>query len=152
MGGLFMNKIINVGHKESALSLLRLIKDNDYVPFDIRITNSHIVELNKVIGKTIFRKDSLYISSRTLWEIMQPLGGKGKHHFHNLKPEEIFDTLEQLKYSKNISLSYDGRYLIITLSSNGLDQSAVIIEPNGSLKGIKGLNVARIVTIYPYKN
>ena len=61
-----MNVTLNVGNYVNAINLLNRIKDNNYVPFDIRITNTHIVNLNKLIGKTIFRKDSLYVNSKTL--------------------------------------------------------------------------------------
>ena len=145
-----MNKIINVGHKESALALLQLIKENDYVPFDIRITNSHITELNKVIGKTVFRKDALYISSKTLWEIMQPLGGMGRHHYHNLCPEDIYNAFATLKDSHDVIPSYDGRYLIITLATYNNVPLAIVVDPNGTLNGRNGLAIIKVITIYPH--
>ena len=146
-----MNTIINIKQKESALEYLKVIKENDYVPFDIRITNSHITELNKVIGRKVFRKDALYISSRTLWEIMQPIGGKGKHNYHGLTPLDICNALAAIKKPNEIIASHSGRYLIITLALY-MDSVpiAIVIEPNGSLKGAKNSNVIRIVTIYPY--
>ena len=84
-----MNVILNVGNYESSIEVLKRIKENEYVPFDIRITNTHLVNLNKLVGKTLFRKDSLYISSKTLWEIMQTKIGYGSHNYHALLPEDI---------------------------------------------------------------
>ena len=122
----------------------------DYVPFDVRIINSHIVRLNKIIGKTVFRKDTVYISSNTLWEIMQPLGGRGKHNFHNLKPEDIYNALSSMKKSTKVEASYDGRYLIITTSvvENNIPL-AIVVDPKADLNGKKGVNVTKIITIYP---
>ena len=144
-------KEINLGNQKSALEVIETVQKNDYVPFDIKIHNSHITELNKTIGKTIFRKDALYISSRTLWEIMQPVGGKGKHHFHGLTPYNVLDSLIKMKYSRDIIPSYDGRYLIITVSFvYEKVPLAIVIDPKGTLNGKRGNNVAKIVTIYPY--
>ena len=147
-----MIKEINIGNYESAIKVLTVIKENDYVPFDIRITNSHLTRLNKVIGFKLFRKDALYVNSRTLWEIMQPLGGKGKHHYHNLYPDEIFDILLNFNKSNLIIPTHDSRFLVVVISSKCQTKVkyAVIIEPNGTLSGTKGVNVTRIITIYPY--
>lgn len=146
-----MNKILNIGNKKSSIELIQIIKEKNYSSFDIKITNCHITELNKVIGKKVFKNDVLYINARTLWEIMQPIGGKGKHHYHNLSPEEIYDILMQAKNSKEIFASHDGRYLVITLSSL-INQSkyALILEPNGHSKNSYIASVIRVITMYPY--
>ena len=147
-----MKKIINIGDQTSALKTITEIKDNDYVPFDIEIKNSHILVLNKIIGLKIFRNNKLFISSKTLHEIMGPIGGRGKHHFHGLTPNEILNTLKQIRFSKEINVSYDGRYVIITLATNSENiPLAVIVEPNGSIHNNRKIAVTRIVTIYPQK-
>ncbi len=145
-----MNQTINVGKKESTLSILTRIKNNDYVPFDIRITNSHITKLNAIIGRKIFKKDVLYVNSKTLWEIMQPIGGIGRHHYHNLSPNDIYNALVTLRESKEIVPSYNGRYLIITLATYNGVSLAIVVDPNGTINGKNGLAIIKIITIYPY--
>ena len=76
----------------------------------------------------------------------------GKHHHHGLRPENIYEALSTMRYSKNISISYDNRYVIVTLASIKEDLNlAVIVEPGGSLKDNAKANIIRIVTIYPYR-
>ncbi len=147
-----MIKEINIGNPKTALKALTAIKNSDGSSADIRITNSHIKELNKIIGKNVFKKDALYVSSRTLWELMQPLGGKGWHHYHDLSPKNIYDVLNNLKRSKEVIPSYDGRYLVITIVTVFNEvHLVVILEPNGALYNDRTTSVNRIITIYPYK-
>ena len=147
-----MIKEINVGNPKTALKALIAIKNSNGSSIDIRITNSHIKELNKIIGKNVFKKDALFISSRTLWEIMQPLGGKGWHHYHDLSPENIYDVLNNIKRPEEVIPSYDGRYLVITIVTvfKGV-HLVVILEPDGTLYNNRMSSVNRIITIYPYK-
>ena len=146
-----MLNFINLGKEKSAIKNIEQIKNNKKRFQDIRIINSHITRLNKVIGKKVFKKDALYISAETLWEIMQPLGGKGKHNYHNLSPVDIYNALRTLKDSKDISVSYDNRYVIVTLAMvfKGVN-IAVIVTTNGFLKGDILNKVTRIITIYPF--
>ena len=147
-----MFKIVNLGNQESAIKVLTEIKENDYVPFDVRITNSHITNLNSVLGKKVFRKDALYVGSDTLWEIMQPVGEKGKHNYHGLTPLDILNALVSMKQSTEIEVSYDNRYLIVTLATVFDDVNlVVIVTPKGYLKNDSKTIVNRIITIYPKK-
>ena len=147
-----MIKIINIGEKELAIRAITEIKENDYVPFDVEIRNSHITELNKILGKKVFKNNSLHIGSQTLFEIMRPNGGKGKHHHHGLTPDAIFNALSTLRLSKEVSLSYDNRYLIVTLATILENVNiAIIITPKGNLKDNQKRYVNRIITMYPYK-
>ena len=144
---------INLGNKKDSIKILSSMKcekrpDN----YDIRIHNSHITELNTVLGKKVFKKNALYIGSETLWEIMQDVGGKGKHHYHGLSPRDVYNALITLRYSKEIDVSYDDRYLIVTLATVFDDINiAVIVATNGFLKTNLKKKVNKIVTIYPYK-
>ena len=147
-----MFKIINLGNQESAIQVLTDIKNKQYSPFDVRITNSHITSLNLIIGKKVFRKDTLYVGSDTLWELMQPIGNKGKHNYHGLTPQNIFDALVTMKQSTEIELSYGNRYLIVTLATIFDDINLiVIVTPEGYLKNETKTIVNRIITIYPKK-
>ena len=146
-----MIKIINLGNEKSALEILQGIKVRGKAWHDIRITNSHITELNKIIGSKVFKKDAVYISYQTLWEIMQPVGGKNKHNHHGLTPQNVFDALNTMHLSTDISISYDNRYIVVTLATvfDGI-KIAVIVSPSSALENDLEANVTKIITIYPY--
>ena len=102
----------------------------------------------------MFTKDSVYINSDTLWEIMQPVGRIGLHpHTHGLSPEEVFSALSTIKDSKDISISYDNRFIIVTLAtiSDGAN-IVVIVSPNCPLLNNANAGIIKIITIYPFKN
>ena len=147
-----MVKAINVGNEKSAIESLTLLKENKYEDLEIRLHNTHITDLNKVLGKNVFKNGAVYASGIMFWEIMQPLGEKGKHHYHNLTPENVYKALSTMRYSENVSLSYDNRYVIITLATieDGIS-IAVIVTPEGHTKKLIRRNVVRIITIYPCK-
>lgn len=149
MGFYLMFKTINLGNERFSLEILQRIKEKNNVSFDIRITNSHIKNLNVILGRNVFKKDTLFVSAKTLWEIMQPIGGKGKHHYHGLSPKDIYNTLTSLKYSKRIYFSYDNRYVILTLAVFEMAKLAIVVQPNCSLKDNATTNVIKIITIYP---
>ena len=144
------NVIINIGDKESCLQTLTQFKENKYVPFHVRITNSNIKELNKVIGRNVFKKDALYINSLSLWEIMQPIGGKGVHHYHGLTPEDVYNALSRLQYSKEIYTSCEDRYIVITDVAITKDVKLVVILASNALLYKERIDkVVVIITIYP---
>ena len=144
------NVILNIGDKESCLQTLIQFKENKYVPFYVRITNSNIRELNNVIGRKVFKKDALYINSLSLWEIMQPIGEKGKHHHHGLAPEEVYNALSRIQYSKEVYTSYEDRYIVITdVVVTDEVRLVVIVTPNETLVKENIDNVVVIITIYP---
>ena len=147
-----MLNFINLGKEKSAIKNIEQIKNNKKRFQVIRIINSHITRLNKVIGKKVFKKDALYISAETLWEIMQPLGGKGKHNYHNLSPVDIYNALRTLKDSKDISISYDNRYVIVTLATI-FDEAniVVVVSPNDFLNAHPNVEITKVITIYPIK-
>ena len=86
-----------------------------------------------------------------LLEIMQPLGEKGSHHYHNLTPEIVYEALSTMRYSESVTLSYDNRYVIITLATiaDGIN-IATIVSPSGKTKELGDRNVIRIITMYPH--
>ena len=146
-----MLNFINIGKKDSAIELLKQVKENDYVSFDVKLLNLHLKRLNMILGKNVIKNNSAYVNLQTLWEIMQDIGTKGQHHFHGLTPENVYEALRTLKDSKDVRISYDSRYVIISLAKFGNNTPiAVIIEPNGYIKKINNTAV-KIVTIYPYK-
>ena len=135
-----------------AIETLETYKEKKSRSDDIRIQNSHITELNKVLNKKVFKKNALFISSQTLWEIMQPIGGKGKHNYHGLTPDKVYDAIATLRFSTDVTLSYDDRYLIVTLATVFDDINiAIVITPKGTKKNNPENYINKIITIYPYK-
>lgn len=146
-----MQKNLNIGNKKGSLILLYSIKDGDNAPEDIKIKNSHISDLNKTLGRKVFANNVLYVGSETLREVMQPIGFKGKHNHHGLTPENVYEALCSMRHSNNVTLSYDGRYVIVTSATIiGDINIAVIVTPKGTTKLEINKNVIRIITMYPY--
>ena len=144
-----MNKIINVGNKESAIKAIKQIKEKDYTPFDLKITNSHIMSLNEKIGFIVFRKDSLYINSHSLWELMQPIGGKGSHHYHELTGEDIYIALSSIKDPYAVIDEGNNKYTIISVIESHFERPLlVVIEINAPLIINKKAKINKIVTIF----
>ena len=104
-----MNQTINIGNKDATLLFLTNLKNSKYQLTDIRLNNTHISDLNAVLGRKVFKNDVVFISSRTLWEVMQPIGGSGKHNYHGLTPENVYEAISTMRHSKNVTLSYDNR-------------------------------------------
>lgn len=73
-----MKRIINLGRKKQASRDLEQFKNKHYEAIDIEFTNVHLLKLNAIIGFKFFSKNSLYVRSSTLWEVMQPVGKKRK--------------------------------------------------------------------------
>ena len=145
-----MIKTINLGNKKESIEALSTFKEKKGISRYIRIINSNIKDLNKVIGRNVFKKDALYINSLSLWEIMQPLGAKGKHHYHGLTPEQVYDALSRLQYSKEVYTSYEDRYIVITdVFVTEEVRLVVIVTPNETLIKENIDNVIVIISIYP---
>ena len=147
-----MIKIINLGNQKSAIELLKILKENKYENLEIRLANTHITDLNKLLEKKIFKNGIVYTSASMLWEVMQPIGGRGKHNYHNLSPENVYEALSTMRYSKDVALSYDNRYVIVTLATTIGDISiAVIVTPIGTINMARNKCITKVITIYPYK-
>ena len=145
-----MQNIINLGNRKTAIMILEFFSLKK-MSVDIKIINTHIKELNKILKRKIFKKDSLFINAESLWEIMQPIGNKGKHNYHGLSPEKIYDALSTIRFSKDIIVSYDDRYLILTLATVFKEVNiAVIVTPKGNVKSSHQKEINRIITIYPF--
>ena len=91
-----MKKTINIKNEDDAEKMLYRFKNKRYSPIDIHFTNTDLKKLNALVGINLFRKNDLYVNSDTLYDIMQPIGGKGKHNYHGLTPKEILDVLNNL--------------------------------------------------------
>ena len=83
---------------------------------------------------------------------MQPIGGKGKYNYHGLTPDKVYDAIATLRFSTDVTLSYDDRYLIVTLATVFDDINiAIVITPKGTKKNNPKNYINKIITIYPYK-
>ena len=144
------NVIINIGDKESSLELLKIFKENKYVPFYVRVTNSNIMELNNILGRKVFKKDAVYISSQTLYEIMQDDQRQGSHHHHGLTPEQVYNALSRLQYSKEVVVTFDDRYVVITDVFVTDEVKLIVIVSSDTTVVVQDLkNIISIITIYP---
>ena len=148
-----MNKRINIGDKEKALSDIHEFSLKHYKPTDIEFFNVHLKELNDTCNKKIFDKNNLYVRSSTLWELMQPEGNKGKHNFHGLTGNDIFNVLKSLLQPFAVYYSRDSRIVISTNEENNRHEKIqIVIELHASLENNRDANINKIVSIYPKKN
>ena len=147
-----MQKIINLGNKKASLELLKHLSKNKYEAIEIRIKNTHIKELNRLIGKKVFKNDMVYADASMFWETMQPLGGRGKHNFHNLSPENVYDALSTIRNSTQVTLSYDNRYVIVTLATLECGVNIIaVVTPTGTIRTNVSKKITKIITLYPHK-
>ena len=145
-----MEEKINLAVKPLTISFLERMRDNDYVPYDVQITNSHIKELNELTGKKIFSKTSLYINSKTLHDIMQPIGGKDNHNYHGLTPEDVYMSLVSIKNPKYVYVTKYDRFAIISIELSHYDVPLMlIVEKDAGLQKDTEARINKIITIYP---
>lgn len=147
-----MKRIINLGRKKQASRDLEQFKNKHYEAIDIEFTNVHLLKLNAIIGFKFFSKNSLYVRSSTLWEVMQPVGKKGKHHYHGLEPKEIVDSLASILDSFLIYETYPKRYAVLVSGNEKYQNIAIVIELNAGLSNDRNANVNKLVTISPKDN
>ena len=146
-----MKRVINIGNKKQAYIALEQFRNKHYESIDIEFTNVHLTRLNELVGYKLFRKNSLYVRSSTLWEIMQPVGKGGKHHYHGLEPCEIVNALSSLFDTVLIYQSYSNRYAALVLGEK-YPVLMVVIELNAGLENNRGADINKQVTIYPKEN
>ena len=147
-----MNKIINIKNKKS-IDEIQVFKDKIFVPVDVKFENVHLKEINTLIGSELFSKNDLYINSKTLWELMQPLGNAGSHNYHELTPEDIYYALNDIAHPECVIKTKNERYAIIpTYISSFSEPLMIIIELSSGLIVNKNANINKIITIYPKSN
>ena len=148
-----MNKQINIAIKEKALNLLEKYRCKNYESTDIEILNVHLKDINFICNKKIFDKNSLFVRSSTLWELMQPEGNKGKHNFHGLSPEEIFNAMRGTVNPYCIYNTKENRIAVATMFVNNRNEKLlVIIELHAGLENDRFANINKLVSVYPKKN
>ena len=145
-----MIKEINITDQEETFDLLFKLKEKKCYDLEVRFKNVDLIKLNKLVKGKPFRKNDLYVNATTLFEIMQPLGSQGRHHYHDLKPEEIHNVLITLQNSKKVIPSIDDRYVVLTtvIASCGHPLIA-IIDTHSPLMNDRNANINKLVTLYP---
>ena len=145
-----MNITINLGEKESSITTLEQLGSNEYVPFDVQITNSHITNLNVLTKKKIIKNNSLYINSQTLYDIMQTEDGEGEHNYHGLTADDIYMALTSIKDPKYIFITKFGRFAIVSIELSHFKYPLMLVlETDAALVSNKKASICKIVTIYP---
>ena len=148
-----MNKRINIGDKVKAINDINQFSLKNYQAIDIEFFNVHLIELNDICKNKLFDKTKLYVRSSTLWELMQPEGEIGKHHFHGLSAEDIYDCIKELADPLCIYSSYNERIVIVTSKENARQEKMIlVIEKHSSLENNRDANINKLITVYPKKN
>lgn len=147
-----MKRVINIGNKKQACEQLKQFKNKHYESVEIEFTNVHLLKLNELVGFKLFTKNSLYVHSSTLWDVMQPVGNVYKHHSHGLEPQLIIDVLSSLKESILIFESYFDRYAVLVFGNETYPIIMLVIELNAGLTNNRNAKVNKLVTIYPKSN
>ena len=145
-----MARTINIANREKAIENLKEYKNKKYVLSDVRFENVHLKEVNKLLGYDIFSKNDLFINTISLWELMQPLGEKGGHNYHDLSPEDIVDALSSITEPYCILKTEISQYAILstTISHFG-EPLMVIIEVGAGLDKNINANINKLVTMFP---
>ena len=148
-----MIKTINLGEREESIEALKILKKDNKTSRDIQIINSHITNLNELIGERLIKNSRLYIGSQTLFEIMQEGTGKGQHNYHNLTADDVYLSLISIKDPKCVFTVNGGRFALISIELSHFDKPLmVVIETESGLIENKTASVSKIVTIYPRGN
>ena len=147
-----MTKNINIQNKKEALFELQRLKEKQY-EYDVKFTNVHLREINALVNMNLFSKNDLFVESNTLWDLMQPLGNSRKHHFHELSPEDILESLNSITTPYCVLKNDKGRIEIISsIQSHFGVQTIVVIELNSGLVVNSNANVNKMVTMIPKRN
>ena len=144
-----METTINIAKRKEAIKILKEYKNNLYQNTIVEINNIRLKSINKFFKSKIITRSNCFIESKTLWEIMQPIGDKNSHNYHGLNEEMVFNALDSLSNPIDVKPSYYRRFLIITIAveEHGHNLGA-IIEPNiYNITLDKTIN--KIITIHP---
>ena len=78
-----MKIVINVKEREKAIKEVDVFRKKKYDNKDIRFSNTELKKLNEKMRVNLFNKNDIFISSETLWELMQEVGESGKSWFNS---------------------------------------------------------------------
>ncbi|MCQ2796242.1 MAG: hypothetical protein MJ213_02885 [Bacilli bacterium] len=146
-------KIVNIKNKKKTLAILEYYQKKEQSGVEIKFINVHLCKINDLVGEKIFSKNDLYVMGETLYDVMQPLGGEGHHHFHGITVCEFLDALNFAYKPIGIYTTYRSRYVIATLAVNSTNENIVlVIEKGAGLKNNRNANINKLVSIYPKHN
>ncbi len=145
-----MRRNINVKDAKNAVKDMVEYAERDRGHFDVRFRNVHLCLLNETVGRTIFRKNDLYVDASTLYELMMPVGGRGSHHYHGLRPSEIVESLNRLDRPDLICKSYlDRLVLAVHIKKPSERLLAMVIDPSANKKYDVLEKINKLITIVP---
>lgn len=149
-----MKTVINVKEREKAIKEVDVFRKKKYDNKDIRFSNTELKKLNEKMRVNLFNKNDIFISSETLWELMQEIGESGKmHNYHGLTPEDIVDALNSMIDPYAIFETKYARYAIVTTTiTHFKEQLMVIIEVGSGVYLDVNANINKIITMYPKRN
>ena len=147
-----MNKIINIKTKKS-IDEIEEFKDRIFAQCDVKFTNVHLKKLNKITNVELFAKNDLYINSKSLYDLMQPIGKADSHNYHELKPVDILNALNQITDPIAVFKVKYGRYAVVPVYNSSFEEPLmVVIETNAPLLNKLNAKINKVVTIYPKSN
>ena len=145
-----MHKVINIKVPEHAIEALEYYKSKKTRLMDIRLSNTELKTINKLTGINLFSKNDLFVGSDTLYEIMQPVGGKDRHNYHGLTPKELVEVFNNLINPYCVFFTDLGRLGIIsTIISESGHPLMVVIEIGAGLISNSDANINKMLTMYP---
>ena len=145
-----MHKVINIKVQEHAIEALEYYKNKKVKTIDIRLSNTELKGINKLIGMDMFSKNDLFVNSDTLWSIMQPVGEKDSHNHHGLTPKELVDTFNNFTNPYCVFVAELGRLGVIsTIISESGHPLMVVIEIGAGLISNSDANINKMLTMYP---
>ena len=144
-----MIKIINIKSAD-ALKQITEYKNKLFSMHDIRLENVHMKRINALIKYNLFSKNDLFVNSTGLWEMMQPQGKQGGHHYHDLTPEEVLDALNNIISPYCIFKTKQNRLSIILSCVCHKDNPLMaIVEVGVGLIDDEEANINKLVSLYP---
>ena len=144
-----MIKIINIKSAD-ALKQITEYKNKLFSMHDIRLENVHMKRINALIKYNLFSKNDLFVNSTGLWEMMQPQGKQGGHHYHDLTPEEVLDALNNIISPYCIFKTKQNRLsIVLSCACHEGNPLMAVVELDADLIDTKNAKINKLVSLYP---
>ena len=145
--------IINIKNKKEALKALACFKGREQKGVEIKLVNVHLCKINKLTNNTIFSKNDLFVNGETLFDIMHPVGGYGRHNHHGLSEEMVLEVLNNAYQPIGLYMANSNRFVIATVVVNNTGENIIlVIEKGAQLRNNRDANINKLITIYPRRN
>ena len=148
-----MKNYINIKNRREAINAMNELKEKKNDSLLIRLDNVNLRKINYHLKHKIFKNNDLYVDANTLYEIMQPVGKQGRHHYHGLTPEMIIESLNKIEFPYCVFEDGIQKYAVITSEQNDNGDFIMIviaIEMNQFIDKIDEIN--KFVTMFPKKD